>query len=208
MNVHLIKTPEYAMEKHLEVFNFLSSFHGPLQFTCSDYEFYEQDFPFLKKYRPDFVFKNVNEGKKNNFIPEAGFPLSWRELFSLCDDYRQKTNLPSEDFVVLLTGRRNGLNWFSNVTNKNIFVHTDDWDIITKSNPKYPIAYQVIENIIQSLMGLEYSEGDNEYIHMEPIGCMNDFCQNKIQILIKLRTADICPRCLDKIKQIGNITKS
>jgi hypothetical protein len=30
---------------------------------------------------------------------------------------------------------------------------------------------------------------------------MNDFCQNKEQIILKLRTADICPDCIEKIQE-------
>lgn len=35
----------------------------------------------------------------------------------------------------------------------------------------------------------------------EPLkGCMNDFCNNKTQIIIKLQTANICDTCVQKIK--------
>ena len=34
------------------------------------------------------------------------------------------------------------------------------------------------------------------YWHNEPRGCMSDFCQNKRQIVLKMRTADICMDCM------------
>jgi hypothetical protein len=32
--------------------------------------------------------------------------------------------------------------------------------------------------------------------HKEPQGCMMDYCIDKTQIIIKMRTADLCPECL------------
>lgn len=201
MNVHLIKTPEYGKIQFEEVFELLSSFHGPLRFFLNEYAFSEEDFPFLKRYRPEFTFKNVHDTKMVDYIREAGFPLSWRELFSLCDYFRNIFLIPEEDFVVLLTNRKNSLNWFSHVHGRNVFVHIGDWGYYTRSNPKYPIAYQVVENVMQSLMELDVTGEMDDCIHMEAIGCMNDFCRNKEQILLKLRTADICQLCQDKMKQ-------
>ena len=31
---------------------------------------------------------------------------------------------------------------------------------------------------------------------MDSIGCINDFCQKKKDVMLKLRTADICDSCL------------
>jgi hypothetical protein len=132
---------------------------------------------------------------------ERGKPLSWRELFSLCEFYRKTFKVKKDDFVVLLTLRKNALNWFSHCDeNKNIFVHAGDWEYYTKAPQKYPVAYQVIENVMQHLMRLDTEQIPNPFIHAEPLGCMNDFCQNKQQVILKLRTGDICHDCLSKLK--------
>lgn len=39
MKVYLIKTPEYSTEEFNDVFKFLSSFDGPMEFLSSPYEF-------------------------------------------------------------------------------------------------------------------------------------------------------------------------
>jgi hypothetical protein len=200
MKVYLIKTPEYNFEDFNEVFELLSSFDGPIEFIASEYEFDKQQFPFLQKFYPDFKFKYDSDLQKVNFDKEFGMPLSWSELFSLCDFYRHTFNIDPNDFVVLLTIRRNALNWFSYCENKNAFVHTGDWENYTNANSKYPIAYQVVENVMQSLMKIDTVTIPNINVHKDSRGCMNDFCENKEQIILKLRTADICPDCIEKIQ--------
>lgn len=101
---------------------------------------------------------------------------------------------------MLLTNRRNALNWFSAFdASRNIFVHINEWDTFTNANPKCPIAYQIIENVLQFLMKLDINDPDNSNIHKTPKGCMNDFCNNKEEIILKLQTANICEKCIAKI---------
>ena len=201
MKIHLIKTPEYSSEDFRYVFNLLSSFDGALEFIASEYEFDKEQFPFLRKFYPDFKFIYESDVKKVNFDRSRGLPLSWVDLFSLCNDYRNRFNIDANDFVVLLTIRRNALNWFSHFENKNAFVHTGDWEHYTDAQPKYAVAYQVIENVMQSLMKIDSITIPNLNVHTDVRGCMNDFCQNKEQIILKLRTADICSDCIEKIQE-------
>ena len=205
MKVHLIKTPEYEMQDFRDICELLSSFDGPLEFIPSYYEFDRSDFYFLQyDLYPYHGFKFPSNDVALKFDAEREYPLSWRELFSLCTHYRELSYIDSESFVVLLTQRKNGLNWFSAIDGaKNIFVHTAEWELYTKVNSKYPVAYQVIENIMQSLMKIDIYDAPNQYIHEPLKGCMNDFCNNKKQIIIKLQTANICHDCIEKIRKEG-----
>jgi len=202
MKVYLIKTPEYETENFREVSDLLSSFDGVMEFIPSFYEFDKNEFYFLRyELFPHHNFEYPSNDTAIKFDPDRGNPLSWRELFSLCSFYREVFKIEDESFVVLLTKRKNALNWFSATDeSKNIFVHTAEWEQYTKVNSKYPIAYQVVENIIQSLMNIDISNVPNEYVHEPLKGCMNDFCDNKTQIIIKLQTANICETCVQKIK--------
>ena len=202
MKVHLIKTPEYATEDFRDVCELLSSFDGPLEFIPSFYEFDRSAFYFLQyDLYPYHGFTFPSNDIALKFNPEREYPLSWRELFSLCNFYRNIFNIENESFVVLLTNRKNGLNWFSAIDDdKNIFVHTAEWELYTKVNSKYPVAYQVIENIMQSLMKIDIYDAPNQFVHEPLRGCMNDFCINKHQVIIKLQTANICNSCVNKIK--------
>ncbi len=201
MKIYLIKTPEYESVNFRDACDFLSSFDGVLEFIATEYVFDKEQFPFIKNVYPDFKFKYEYDIKKINFNKKFGLPLSWKELFLLCDFYRNTFNIDASDFVVLLTLRRNALNWFSHCENKNAFVHTGDWGYFTDANPKYPIAYQVVENVMQSLMKIDTVTIPNINIHINSRGCLNDFCQNKEQIILKFRTADICAVCIEKIKE-------
>ncbi|MDW8273600.1 MAG: hypothetical protein RMJ53_05150 [Chitinophagales bacterium] len=180
--MYLIKTPEYEIENLEEVEELLNSFQGPMEFIAENYEFNPEQFPFLEQ------------------ISEET-PLSWSELFFLCDFYRKTFQIGKSDFIILLTKRINSFNFFSIFNeNKNAFVQTSGWELFTQANSKFPIAYEVVANVLRCLMKLHLSF-PNDWIHIQPLGCMNDFCGNKKEIILKLRTGDICNDCLAKMKK-------
>ena len=202
MKIHLIKTPEYDAHDYREVCELLTSFDGPLEFIPSIYEFDPNEFYFLQyNLYPIHPFEYPSNDTALKFDSKREYPLSWRELFSLCDFYREVFKVENNSYVILLTNRKNALNWFSAADHsKNIFVHTAEWEYYTKVNSKYPIAYQVIENIMQSLMNINIYNLPNPFVHEPLRGCMNDFCNNKTQVIIKLQTANICPDCVRRIQ--------
>jgi len=209
LNIHIIKSPEYSIEEFRTVTQFLSAFEGPLKFVPSLYEFDSEEFYFLQyNLYPYHNFKYPDDETIIKFNPKRDFPLSWRELFWLCSHYREVFNIDDSGFVILLTQRKNSLNWFSSFdANRNIFVQTSDWEKFTHVHSKYAISYQIIENVMSSLMKLDLINIPNLYVHEPVIGCMNDFCQNKNQIAIKLQTANICQTCRNKL-QIENVETS
>ena len=202
MKVYLIKTPEYEIDNFRAVSDLLSSFEGVLKFIPSYYEFDRREFYFLNyDLYPNHNFKYPSNDTVVRFDQERGKPLSWWELFSLCSFYREVFKIEQDSFVVLLTKRKNALNWFSNTDDlNNVFVHTAEWELYTTVNSKYPIAYQVVENVMQSMMKIGMTPGPSKYVHEQIKGCMNDFCKNKKEIIIKLQTANICETCVQKIK--------
>lgn len=174
MVVHLIKTPEYSNENRNNVFQLLQGTGVGLQFLEANWE----------------------------GIDEEGLPpfFSFEDIWVLCNNYREENQVADDDFVVLLTSIPNVNNYFSYFDEGlNAFVHTGDWEYFGIGNSAYPIAYEVAANILQRLMGL-----DDNHIHFDsPIGCMNDMCEVKNEILLKLRTADICPECLEEMDSQG-----
>lgn len=209
MKIHLICSPEYNIEDLKEVYELLNSFKGTMEFYMSEYEFNKMDFNFLNyELYPEHNFKFESDKRKKTFIKELGYPLSFEELFSLCDSFRRKRRIRRNDFVVLITNRFNSLNWFSHCNaDKNIFIHAAEWEKFhIRVHHKYPVAYQVIENILQNLMDIESLDGYNEFVHYHVRGCINDFCKDKREVILKLRTADICGSCLKRIleKEIPN----
>ena len=104
-----------------------------------------------------------------------------------------------DDFVILISSIKNSKNWFSAFRKKNIFIHGDEWDLISDVDSMFGIAYQCIENIFQSLIELNIENTELEpSIHQTSIGCINDLCKNKPEILMKLQSATICPSCYER----------
>ena len=202
MKVYLIKSPDYEIDNFKDVCDLLNSFDGPIKFISSFYEFDKKDFPFLNyELFPSHNFEYPSNKNIVRYTSDKGDPLSWRELFSLCRFYREVFKIEDDSFVVLLTKRKNALNWFSAVDEaRNIFVHTAEWELYTNKNAKYPIVYQVVENVLQFLMKIDIENVPNEFVHEPLKGCMNDFCDDKSQIIIKLQTANICDTCVRKIQ--------
>ena len=127
--------------------------------------------------------------------------VSWDTIFSRCSEYRRKYDIGTNEFVVLLTDYSNDKNWFAAGDprgERNLFVQTRYWDYYSGSDLRYPVAYHTVTGILKKLMFRDYNDL-NAHWHETPIGCMLDFCRNKKEISLKLRTADICPDCLKLI---------
>jgi hypothetical protein len=152
----------------------LSQFNSPVTFNCHPGSFKET----VRVWKRDRLFNNMNT-------------------------FRQYNNIQRKDFLVFLTKARDEFNWFSACSKQwdnNFFINTSDWDIFINTNrSEYPIAYEIVENLIQYLMSNNYEEYKAISAH-ETKGCINDLCQNKKDIMFKLRTADICDDCMKIIK--------
>ncbi|MFM7015558.1 MAG: hypothetical protein ACKOX3_04450, partial [Bacteroidota bacterium] len=99
--------------------------------------------------------------------------------------------------VILLTEHANHENWFVGYDPNlkgNYFIHTDGWNHFTSGDPRYPICYHIVSTLLKHAMFDNPQEMGN-YMHYESKGCIMDFCQNKSEVMLKLRTADVCPDC-------------
>ncbi len=184
MNVTITCTPEYSQAKLEEIVALLKSIPGELNFS---------------KGRPlgPTQFKRLN--KKFEEISQIN-SLSFDEYFDLIDGYREfREEIADNDFVILISSIRNNQNWFSAFKQRNIFIQGDEWDLISAVDSKFGIAYQCVENIFQSLIELDIDNVISEpNIHMSPLGCINDFCGYKPDILKKFQTANICESCYQR----------
>jgi hypothetical protein len=178
MNVHILKDSKFSQNIYDEVIELLQKFNNPLNFIKSAEDIIS-NFPLDKKVtNPHDILKS-------------------------CDNFRTKNDIGDKDFVILLTEQTNNLNWFSfGDENNNAFIHTSDWGYYLGCNSAYPITYEVIANIYYMIL-FEGLSDLNEYIHKESKGCINDFCQQKKDITLKMRTADICPSCQDVMIERG-----
>jgi hypothetical protein len=190
MKIHIRCTEEYSVEKLHTIKNILSTTQGEIA---------------------------IGEATRlnNNYIasintkftrPDSYFSLSFDELFSICDFHRLTSNqinpeeISADDYLVLITSISNDRNWFSAIDeNKNIFIHSKSFEYNTDRDEEYGIAYNILVNVFQSLLGLTYSTlPDNTIVHKKSIGCINDYCRVKRDIILKLRTGYICDNCLNE----------
>lgn len=186
MKVHLTSTPEFSFDVLKEVESILTQIPGKLDFI-------------LEKPLTSIQYSLVHP--KFNAINEIE-DLEFEELFKLCDTYRTFKEIPEDEYVIMVTSIFNKDNWFSAFSSKNIFIHGDDWEYYTKRDAKFGISYSVLENIFHSQIELDINDIDNEpNIHQESIGCINDMCSDKKDVMLKLRTADICDSCITRAEQ-------
>jgi hypothetical protein len=183
MKVYLTSTPEFSLDVLNEVALILNQTPGELEFISSK--------PLTaRQYGLTYPKMNSIESIKC---------LTFDEFFGLCAKHRIDRDIPDDAYVVLVTSIKNDLNWFSAFRSNNIFIHGKEWEYYTKRDSKFGIAYQTLENIFQSQIRLNIDDIEKEpNIHMKSIGCINDMCINKTEILLKLRTADICDACINR----------
>jgi hypothetical protein len=190
MKVHITSTPEYSLEVLKDVVSLLTQIPGELDFVFLKKESLTYDQLELKS--P--IWKNYSEIES----------LSFDELFNICDLFRKINKIPVDEFVVVVTSIKNSRGWFSAFNKKDIFVYGVGWEYYTKRDSKYGVAQQIVENIFQSHLELNIDDYKNEpNIHIQSIGCINDMCKQKTEVLLKLRTADICDSCLDRADEMN-----
>ena len=167
MNIHLFSINSDQNNLLNETFNELKNFKGQFEFVLNT----------------DYNF-NIKDKNFNSF----------ESLFDICDDFRKNNNIPASDIAILISPLTYK-EYFSlyNSKSKNIFVCTEHWELFSNAEKKILLAHQCIENVLQCL-----SNFDEKNAHIfKSIGCINDMCNKKTDITLKLRTADICPPCID-----------
>jgi len=226
MKVHLIKDGDVGKDTFSEVVDLLQAISGPIEFyydsnnivNFTEDDVIEKKVPDEKKFGQSIqTYAEVENSKypavrsirpyESRPLRTFSFPFSrrttkWTTIFDKCNNYRLNNNIPNNEFVILLTEVSNTNNWFASLDEKmpfNGFIHTADWNHFIKCQDSFPIAFEVIALVLQKHMFNDYNEARSS-VHLDPIGCVNDMCLEKKDIKLKLRTADICPDCMNKLK--------
>lgn len=212
MKVHLIKSAEVEKDLFTQVVDLLRAVPGPIEFNCDPdllVDFYEDELtrhfiPDAKDFETQVSCSMISEEadlKPRDFPLEQNF-ADWETIFEKCQRYRKEQQIPNDTFVLLLTNIPNKYNWFAALDETmpyNGFIHTDDWDYYIGCSAAFPVAYEVIALILQKSI-FNGVKSIRELVHNQPIGCMNDMCVQKKEIILKLRTADICKSCMDQLR--------
>ena len=211
LNVHLIRSAELDEDIFEEVVCLLKAVPGDIKFQIdpSSFSVLSDDELYVRKQHKKDFLKQFNFSLEKNFNDqELKFPreikvATWAQFFNICQRYRVEKAIPDNEFVLLLTDVPNENNWFASLDVNNPFngfVHTAEWEYFIRSRPAFPIAYEVIAIILQKYIFIDHKLPRVD-THRTPIGCVNDFCQHKSEIILKLRTADICKECMDLLRK-------
>ena len=213
MNIHLLRSDDCSLELYRDVLHLLQQVKGPMVFIESEAEEFDSEGELHVWETPeDFSQKTIPEMSMNreHSFTNYAFPreekrYSWKKLFSLCENYRKKQNINKEDHIVLLTSHANEHNWFGSMheTDNNYFIQTSHWGFYFGSDidRRFPVAYETVAWILRRHMFASIPELKNG-MHHEPIGCLMDFCEDKTDIIFKMRTGDVCKKCLDQINNM------
>jgi hypothetical protein len=210
MNVHLLRSKELNIEKYLNVLNLLNQFSGPIRFLPGESaveirslmsRIWENEEDFEKK-EERVLSKMFPEptAEASMIFPHEERYQTWDYFFSKCTAYRRQNNIPAEDHVFLLTDNGNEHNWFGAIgpSNRDYFIQTSGWQYYFGAHvdERFPIAYEVAIWIMRQLM-FDKRESILQGVHKDTRGCGNDFCKDKKDIILKMRTADLCPQCMN-----------
>ena len=192
MNVHIIRDEHCPLAVYQNVFDKLSKSIGLIDFIKSKDDALIQD-------DLDDMFE---EREREEPMNKHHF-LSFSQLYDICEKYRIKYNIDKKDHVFLLSGANNYQNWFSNMDHEgnNYFVQVTEWELFfgTEIEVSFILCYQVMAWLLKRKIFSSETEV-MDAVHTKARGCMMDFCQNKRDITLKVRTADLCPDCLNIIK--------
>lgn len=216
MKVHLIPSAELSGELFTRVIDLLQAVpgvntfhagaHGPINLAEIDQE--EQTVPDKEQFDKQAMLSpqerppQASSSRRLFEFPLHRPTLRWTDIFEEIEQYRTRFAIPDKEFAILLTPIANKNNWFAMLDQHkpyNGFIHTDDWGFYIPCDPAFPIAFEVMALILQKHIFRDYTEIER-LTHERAIGCVSDLCMKKSDIILKMRTADICPDCMKRIE--------
>ena len=222
--VHLLKSEEVDQAAYQEILHQLQSFSGPLEFVSTldepvfdddeGIEFDNEDEDGRDKTHPipqemlrrtfAYSIRNERYSEEAQYIeaPQRLTRLKWEDIFDRCTLFREFNDISDLEFVILLTDKGNEYNWFAGPDPKggrNGFVQTSGLGFYLPGFSRASIVYLITTHLLRHHMFSDIREM-SEGVHQTSVGCMNDFCGNKAELILKLRTADLCSDCVKRLE--------
>jgi len=202
LKIHVVRSDDMGKFQFDEIFSLLKNYSGKksdlITFTPHHID-------------PKFdIDDNENETPRHlsltkrhweNFDPQNKDEM--KIIFDKCKAIRKKASkkIGENDLVILLTNQKDP-NFMSYCDKKmnNIFILTNGWDQIMDSfQTELPIIYEIYAWIFRKIVFVEQITL-KRYLKTNTVGCITDFCQNKIDFRMKIRTADIQSKIIDLIR--------
>jgi hypothetical protein len=153
----------------------------------------------LTKVNGPLEFKLVKISER----PDGGQgEVSLASLFAVCDRYRKSAKPAETDFVIFITDRPNENNFYASLdpeNTRNGFVHSGEWETYIRCDSNIPVAFTILNLVIAWHTSPRF-EDMYDTLHHRPIGCANDLCYQKRDVIFKLRTGDVCVDCIGKMQ--------
>jgi hypothetical protein len=143
--------------------------------------------------------------KSVELVANSAGVLAWSTIFSTLKKLRLDYSVAPEVFCYLLTRTKNEMNWFAAEDEeqmRNAFGHVEDFSWFTTAPVSVIASHYILKTVFNALLVLGGITLEDMW-HKESRGCLFDFCKNKWELNIKLRTADICGDCMEALKSIG-----
>jgi len=220
MKIHLIPDNSLDHDLYVRVLSLLQAVPGVNKFHASgggeilipDDMREQQEIENKEKFeKQEFTYPTFSERpvysmsseRRTWSFPHLRLAARWRDFFSQIRLFRQRKAIPEKEFLILLTPIANQKNWFATLDDSNPyngFVHTDEWEHFIDCDPALPIAFEVMALALQKNIFKDFEEV-RALTHERPIGCVSDLCMKKSDIILKMRTADICSACMEKVQK-------
>ncbi|MDC0297383.1 hypothetical protein OAK92_02290 [Crocinitomicaceae bacterium] len=204
MKVHLIRSEGFKMEDYNHVFNILNQYSGGITFVPSEPIVLPDTDIEITYEDKDQYERQALYSPRGAFFEKRSFPITEKsyteeELLSVCNKFRKENNISDSEQVLLLTEKKNVSNWFGGVdqtTLNNFFIDCSDWDYYFNGfDIRFPIAFSIAAWLMRKVIFTSAKEGFSA-LHKKPRGCIMDYCIDKKEIQLQMRTADICDACL------------
>jgi len=164
---------------------------------------------FLADYTNELFTSKVKFQRVSKIINHIDY-WTWEDVFAVGRAVKsQKTRLEGEDFFVVLTSGANEHNWFSAFDTEDPsvgFLQTTGWEKYGLNRTEYAVAYHLI-TLITAMKFFGNDSNPYSFYHDRSVGCMFDFTGFKEDVIYKLKSAHICPICINSIakRSAGNI---
>lgn len=195
MKVHLIRSEEISTRRFRTIVGIAEKVKGPIEFIVRTED--------IVRDPTDDNEENVDQDRPEQKINPTLEITECSRLFGFCEEFRsQNKNINDEELVVYFTDHPNEINWFSSwdPTGKlNFFIQTSGWENFVESEFCYPVVYELITIPLYLSVCSNLEEVEAMAHYDWPRGCPFDFCGDKIQVLLRLRTGDVCPDCREKM---------
>jgi hypothetical protein len=223
--VHLLKSEEVDKGAYQEILQQLQSFPGPLEFVSTidepvfdddeGIEFNNEDengrdttYPIPEEIKEYSSYSDADDeicSLDAHYVeaPQTQIRLKWLDIFERCQTFRKENDTSEFEFVILLTDKGNEFNWFAAPDprgGRNGFVQTSGLGFYLPGFSRASIVYLITTHLLRHYMFEDIREM-SEGVHQKSVGCMNDFCQNKADLILKIRTADLCPDCVKQLEK-------